>query len=795
MKIIHFTIILLIPLLIFPSAKLDLNHASLEQIYTLPVDSSLALNIYKYIWEHNGLRSFTELWNVRGMNAQSYQRILPLITVRFDQSQDWRTVRIDDLRDRLASEDNPGTGANELWENLLLYPYDLNQATVYDLDGLWNVSLIDAAAVLHHKYQWEDYRYIGQLTDIENLSAYGYRNMRNYLREPDEQPEQNFYGIARIKFDIEQPSEAKEYSLQYYQDEIDNRIHELEDNESTIYQRLLNSGWSADSISRYIDNLTSVRDQITLPGNNYNYQQYTLKAGYSNNFRVGLRFHQGNIINDQFRGYGSVRRYKIIDALILGDYRITIGEGLFMDNGNEFRPRQTEKVRGVYGDLTENSQYGLRGGLIQLRLMDYFYPLAFISKTTRQVISGEDDTVVVLYNLPWKVNTDEVEELTYGGGISIRLDKIMPGTAVEGYYYRSEYDKYFKPEPAYIDLPGDVDQLTDGNFTNQFRGDIREVYALAARSVIFGNISLSLEAARQNQDNYAYILNSRIQYNFFHIDVIWRHYDVGFDNPFNRAFSEQQRFEDTELEKPYRLINPLYAYLQDDPQPKAEQGIYIGTRYQITRQLTISKAYIDIWENIASGLKNYRAEIKIEYHIVYPFMVRLRQKWQKKNLPKTSNFSTSITNETELYFRYFIGEDMISASVTRSQVQLSKVVGSNSEIIAGYYLSGRYEHQFNPGFSMLGGIDAWNGEEMSQWEFEDMGLDFLYGYGMKSYLVLKQRLNDNLFVRFKAKYVNYYHPYYGFEELYDINQQPVVSPGFKDINNSLQMGLLIDYRF
>ena len=53
------------------------------------------------------------------------------------------------------------------------------------------------------------------------------------------------------------------------------------------------------------------------------------------------------------------------------------------------------------------------------------------------------------------------------------------------------------------------------------------------------------------------MFNARAQYNYLYLVGLFRHYDASYDNPYNRGFTEMKRFEDTPIEKSYRIIDPM----------------------------------------------------------------------------------------------------------------------------------------------------------------------------------------------------------------------------------------------
>ncbi|TET79518.1 MAG: hypothetical protein E3J41_01730 [Candidatus Cloacimonadota bacterium] len=359
--------------------------------------------------------------------------------------------------------------------------------------------------------------------------------------------------------------------------------------------------------------------------------------------------------------------------------------------------------------------------------------------------------------------------------------------------------KPLKPDTGEIDIPFDKDRLNDLNYTMMPEGDYRTYLGTSFRTV-YRNLSFEGEYVRQKDYGYGYILKSLVQFNTFYVIYIKRHYSIDFFNPYSRAFSEQSKFDDTVVEKDYRLIDPLYTDLQNLPIPKAEDGHYIETRYQILRNLTITRAYIDIWKNLAHNLSNVRVQGELEYRPVFPLRFRIKQKWQVKQLPKPVFATTSRTQETTLRVFATIAGDYLSLEARYGRVKLTPNEKYNSNLLMeGSYLDASWEHNFSDFFSIVGGIAIWDAQSMSQWIFEDTGIDFLYGEGKKYYLTFKDRLSENISLRFKIRKKSTEYPHTGIyssgNEYHYIDGQETLIRDFTDMRDQMSYNLQIDVRW
>ncbi|MCD6399237.1 hypothetical protein J7L85_00435, partial [candidate division WOR-3 bacterium] len=105
-------------------------------------------------------------------------------------------------------------------------------------------------------------------------------------------------------------------------------------------------------------------------------------------------------------------------------------------------------------------------------------------------------------------------------------------------------------------------------------------------------------------------------------------------------------------------------------------------------------------------------------------------------------------------------------------------------VMDGGYISLVFEHRFSERLSTYLGSAIWKTDDMSQWIFEDTGIDFLYGNGNKFFVSFIDRVSDNLFLRlkFRRKYTEYNHVglEYSNGEYHYENGTPTLINGFVD---------------
>jgi hypothetical protein len=72
--------------------------------------------------------------------------------------------------------------------------------------------------------------------------------------------------------------------------------------------------------------------------------------------------------------------------------------------------------------------------------------------------------------------------------------------------------------------------------------------------------------------------------------------------------------------------------------------------------------------------------------------------------------------------------------------------------ISGDFAAVQWEHNFSEDLQAEMGVAAWDTRGMSQWMFEDVGIDFLEGLGLKWYAAVSDRISDNLLVYAKCRH-------------------------------------------
>ncbi|MEO0072268.1 MAG: hypothetical protein ABIK10_02345 [candidate division WOR-3 bacterium] len=777
--------------------QLDINNGPLTRLEELPISQAAKEKLYEYLLHYGALRSIYELRRITEITPEEFETLKLMIKITPPESITGDYLSIYRIQKSLATEEGVTKPAVEEWQDLLINPINVNKARFDELAILQNVSLIDAAAVIKHRRWGRELKNYRDLRDVSGLSSYGFRNMRNFVCYSDS-TDIKFQGNYRINLEYGQAYDQA-FDPENLVSSIRQAYNKL-NGRRTFYQQ----GFSDYELEQYYYRLRENEQYLSSlrPALDYSHR---LRLRIGNNLIVGARFKDrfpSTKLDSESRGYLQVYKKGLINKLFWGDFRVVWGQGLLLDNASEFMARTYTHTQGIYGDLGSDSYLGFRGVGGEL-IYDRIDVMGFYSQKCRDGIINPDGTIYyyIISNPRLPTNADKFLEKNYGTRVQYDLSSVLSfvpiGTALGINFLTCQYDQSFNPQVKWVDLPTDNTFFDDPNILSLFSGQNRRYYGFDFRTVL-ENMSLEAEYAQMSNKAKAYLLQSRVQYEYLYLLGIVRHYDVEYDNPYNRGFAEQKRFEDTPFEKPYRLIDPIFTALQNFPMPKAEEGIYLETRYQISRQITFTRVYFDIWRNLGYNFTNYRGQGEVEYRPVFPLRFRIRYKYQYKTLPKQTQPTVSQTHEASFRILVSLTErNFLSCELRRGLVDLVPSMAYNNEkVIWGDFVAATWEHNFSEALALEAGIAAWKCDGLSQWIFEDIGIDFLDGQGMRYYFVITKRPAKFLMLRLKirGKYTTI--PYTGIqnaEGFHYSNGQAVTLRDFCIKKELLNIALQLDF--
>jgi len=154
------------------------------------------------------------------------------------------------------------------------------------------------------------------------------------------------------------------------------------------------------------------------------------------------------------------------------------------------------------------------------------------------------------------------------------------------------------------------------------------------------------------------------------------------------------------------------------------------------------------------------------------------------------------TKSTIRAFFLLSNYDFLGVDVRFGNADLSATEGDDLTLNGGF-LNISYRHNFRTGISVERGFVLWSTDGMSQWIFEDVGIDFLSGYGIKYYVVTSQNIGNVLLrLKFRQKFTKLLHTgLYNNPDIYypELSGRPVAD--FINHENSTKINLQLDYLF
>ncbi len=750
-----------------PNNQLDINRATYQQIRLLPITEQQAQTLYERVHYGEYLNSIYQIRELPGFDQETFNRIKPLIKITPFMGYNPEIERLNRIYYRIASwTSSEGTNENlvNLWIDLARNPLNINEADYYDLINLQNVSPQDALAVYKAIKSRGSINSRGELRTVQGLTGWGYSNIRNFVTYEKPSAKRELHG---------------DYQLRVF-------TRRMEQNFTDILYENVNPGDNNGDTVDYDSWYYRLYMESPAPAT-----ASKLRIRYGNDFIGGwvlnrnLGEFDGSLWNNKF--YLGVKKKHFgpvyLRNLYLGNYLVSFGQGLVMENLDYFKPRKSgfswdKRIKGVIGDISDSQEYTLKGiaGEVSAYNLDMIF---FYSNDRKDAILNPDGTVnsyiIMTPRVPNSVLNsygldnmiDVLHERTYGGDLRYN---IFPGTYVGASYYESLYNRKFNPLFSTISDRTDKQVAEDNEILNGYdvNGKYRRVYGWNFQTII-KRLSIQGEYAelekngsyfKLGDDPKAAVLSAFLQYNRTHLLLLYRHYDLDYDNPYNRGFSNYQRYKGTIFEDEYYLKNPLYGFVYDNSvTPQAEDGIYLEWRYQMFRAFT-SMLEFDLWRRLGDDAHYKRFVLKLYYRPIYPVVLRVRQKWQSRDYGNILNktefnnvttrfyFSFRLSRYDDLSLLYFTGKTMWPP---RPRLLDNPNYGDGQPILGNSAspndaVGGFLKHNFSDYFSTNVGFLVYDG---FYWGFEDNEFFVIDGKANRYYISMNDRLTDKLSIRFK----------------------------------------------
>ncbi len=740
--------------------KLDINNATLEEIEKLPVSRDLAKTIYERITYKGPLESIFELNQIPGVTSDMFGELRKVIAVR-PLLMDEDLKRVEDNYYKIERWANADEGTTENlvdhWYDQLTNPVNINKADYFGLINLPNVSPIDAAAIIRHIKTQDEIKSRSDLRGVTGLGSFAFNSIDDFVVYKD-------------------PNLKNKLSGHY----------------TWIYKSIPFISGSSDNA----EDIKQLVERDT-PWNSYHKARLTYgnqyKAGFAAERKLGqeMYFYKGYLsIEAKDMGFLTLNR------LVFGNYLASFGHGVVMENTDFFSSRKSgygfeKRPQGIFGDISRSNQYTLRGVAAEASAWR-FRIAGFISSSTRDAVINPDSsfsafivmTPRVRYGLS-SVNNDRpnemvansmlnaVKEVTYGGHANFTF---APGINIGATIYESLYDRpLIMQTNTFLNSDGRPKFLND--FGNTCDPEIAASYnsrakssfwknAKASRSVygidftytyknfvlsgehgrliipdsvykdqvVINNLPKTVKHTINQRDPQATVLLLYSQFRTLNFLILYRNYDLKFDNPYQRSFSNYARFKSTIFEDEFYLADNIYSEMwSTSHQPQAERGIYTNVRYQVSEKWLTGMEY-DTWTRVADNARYFRWVTRLEHRPLFNLRIQARNKFQSRGsnplTPLTFLVRESIVNVIyrlsrfdEMTITYFNG-----FTEWPSRPRLSDAPGGDGSAgndqdtprgnagSPGDMIGVQWTHFFSNAFKVMGSVKMYKG---FFWTFED----------------------------------------------------------------------------
>lgn len=800
-------------------SPVDLNAATPAEIHALPIPHALADAIVDHRTYVAYFTSVYDLLQVPGITPQWLEVLRPLvfITPLFEsrrQEQAEEEMRAGDLNylvQRLLSEEGASEGLTDAYIDQIKDPRDLNRLGYFDLVRYENVSPVDAAAVLAERRlsgRIENYR---ALRAVPGISYWGARNLRDFVTYAPADA-----ALPQLHLDYQ----FRLYDTPYVLDDRDvldeNIIGDTNGLTAAQKENFRNLGLNTYAGRLNLDTTDpAMTHKVRARWGSH------ARAGLLLHRNLGeiswRETGKGFLALDDLTGAESPLGPIQLHSLVVGNYTAAFGLGLVMDATDFFSARRTGlgySVRplGLSPDLSRSDEYAMRGAGVDASLGPvrgtFFY-----SRADKDAILNPDGSFNSYFRMVPRLSNDLLAEIRHdiatgvfaGKGDTsafLPMQRVMDEQIVGGHLQleprpstflgftgieiRTKNRAFASPDASlwnprantYVLDPArleDRDAEIGAGYDSRALGSYRRLWGTDASTVWrnlwlageYGKLETSAEpdAWRRffSAGPEAKIAQAYLQYENFNVLGLWRDYDLGYDDPYGRAFSEDSRFEQTILDgNAYRLRNPYWAELaRTDPAPKAERGWYVNTRYQLTRQFLVSGLEYDQWTRKADGADLSRFVTRLEYRPTFPLRLRLRHAISSRHadLPDDVRAYRSWESRIELLANLshydqirallstgnvtFAARGRLSGPAGGGDVQSDTTAQRGSPSRA---LQAAFTHQFNNDLAVTFSSEIYDG---FLYNYEDNEFIVVDGQGVRHWVMLRSRLSPEMSWRLK----------------------------------------------
>lgn len=654
---------------------IDINNASLDELKKLPIKKKDAETLYWHIYYGGPLESVYELREIMPFSdPEKFNLIKPLVKISHEQTISENLARLKRIEYKIENwvfEEGVNENISDLWVDIASYLININEASMFDLMNIPGITPQSALRIIKYRRQRGGINSRQEFRSIPGITGYSYIGARDLIRydDPKGSKDLNFHYQFRMSDSPYEEETQAIFTENFAESETvyDSWYHRLDllDAHSKLFHKF-NIGFD-----RYKAGFLASRPLGgEVKGNRlYNPFDYPLNKGF---------------ISAENLCYGPF----CMDRLILGNYYVSLGQGVIMENTDAFKPRKygfynSKRFSGIMGDLSQTSEYQLNGFAFQSNLYRKIYLTSFYSIDNKDAVLNQDSTSTNCDNsfasyidlgdmfsnddlesaglLPMN---DVLEERTFGTDLRFHpIDEISCGFSFLQLNYDREYDpqisafvddETFEQRRALVDNEYLLLSSPGGKSRRMIGFHFQAVHGDLSFQGEYGELADIGKVFKLGDEPKGLVLSLLLHTNKLDFLTLYRNYDIIFDNPYSRSFSNYQRYKSTIFTKPYYMDNPVYGLIYNNSaSPQAEEGVYFDLWYQLTSALRTGLEF-DVWNRKADGSKYNRIVLKLSYQPIRGLNFNLRQKWQSRNednvitMNKFENLETRLTSRFRL---------------------------------------------------------------------------------------------------------------------------------------------------
>jgi len=675
--------------------KLDINFCSLDELKQLPLSDIQILELNQFL-QFEDIRSIYDLIEVNGITINDIHVIRPLVKINLNNKNK-------QINSKNYNIENEEISISSIPTDYMVWnkKYNVNEISYDQLNAIQNVSPIDAEAVIiQQKRGLIDGTF--QLKNSPGISYYGYKNILSNVSfdnsaysktsftfesiinslpsriNDDEEEEPTYFGKSNPSTFYRFQLSAKNYNIGHLRYNNTGDPTGIYTNKEYIdfYNIPLSSKKGSFKIDHLIlgNFIASYGQGLVMSSGDSHRSRYTghkfnkrLDGIISDNLDSELLTLRGvafQISNPSLRlsmFYSEDKRDAIMNedgsftSLIFMRPRLSFGA-----NNNNNR---------IYSDMIDAVKENTYGFNIRISPFSNFPATSFGYTNYMSVYNKKLDPQIINTIVGGGSDVNPGLDLIDCDDENIVFDTNQDGCiCCEGDYYINDYDEY----------SGDAffanywqSNSTDGELLAMYRDDnpignnsSRRVSGINFNTVI-NNLVFQIEYAKMydkliikdlfdfsnSNEPKALLVNAFMQFDNLDIIIIHRNYDIDFDNPYQKSFSEYNRYKSSIIEDSWWLEDPIFMNLySSNPQPQPEKGTYIESRYQFHEKFVLGLQW-DSWTRKADNAKYFRILTKLEWRPLFNYRIYFRYKLQARGSFSFHHPSPYFTKEARIRFK------------------------------------------------------------------------------------------------------------------------------------------------